>query len=278
MTPALFPSFRTVHASLVRALREQGQVVAAPRWQGVDVSAHEGMRTVELLDRSFCVDLGARPFPEDLGALRADVRPNLPWADDHFAERVGGEPLNPGEEWKRWPWGNKADAFRADGGQFTHTYQERYWPRWAGLTADGRLDDATRRRPQLRGVRYPYGDLGGLVVQLARDPLTRQAYLPIWFPEDTGVAHGGRVPCSLGYHLLLRDDALRITYYIRSCDLVRHFRDDCYLTVRLLLWTLDRLRELTPAWRDVRPGRFTMHIASLHAFVADRDRGLLKDE
>ena len=66
-----------------------------------------------------------------------------------------------------------------------------------------------------------YGDLDDVVTLLTNDPLTRQAFLPMWFPEDTGVVHGTRVPCSLGYHFMQRDGRLSITYYIRSCDIVR---------------------------------------------------------
>jgi hypothetical protein len=58
---------------------------------------------------------------------------------------------------------------------------------------------------------------------------------------------------------------------MRSCDFVRHFRDDVYLTIRLLLWVLDRCRERSPEeWVDVTPGTFRMHITSLHMFVPDR--------
>jgi hypothetical protein len=59
---------------------------------------------------------------------------------------------------------------------------------------------------------------------------------------------------------------------MRSCDFIRHFRDDVYLTIRLLLWVLDRLREVdNENWKDVSPGTFRMHITSLHMFKQDRE-------
>jgi hypothetical protein len=112
---------------------------------------------------------------------------------------------------------------------------------------------------------------------MRRDPLTRQAYLPIFFPEDTGVGDGGRKPCTLGYQFIVRDDKLHIYYPMRSCDLLRHFRDDCYLTVRLAIWVLEQLRfslleadkESKAFWANVQLGSLAMHMTSLHCFIGD---------
>jgi thymidylate synthase len=121
-----------------------------------------------------------------------------------------------------------------------------------------------------RGIRYEYGDLNDVVEMLATEPDTRQAYLPIFFPEDTGMRNPTRKPCTLGYHFILRHGYFHITYYMRSCDFYRHFRDDCYLTVRLHLWVLDRLRKADPAtWGNVKLGFYIMHITSLHMFTND---------
>jgi hypothetical protein len=58
---------------------------------------------------------------------------------------------------------------------------------------------------------------------------------------------------------------------MRSCDFVRHFRDDVYLTIRLLLWVLEECRKQDAGgWGIVTPGTFRMHITSLHMFVPDR--------
>jgi hypothetical protein len=69
---------------------------------------------------------------------------------------------------------------------------------------------------------------------------------------------------------MLSDHSLDIAYHLRSCDLVHHFRDDIYLTIRLALWMLDRLRERDlSTWSSIGPGTFAMHIANLHCFVND---------
>jgi thymidylate synthase len=93
--------------------------------------------------------------------------------------------------------------------------------------------------------------------------------LPVWFPEDTGVVHGKRVPCTLGYHFWMRNNQLSIFYPIRSCDWMRHARDDVYLTVRLLLWVLDQVRTIDSSWKAVKPGELSMWIGNLHLFIND---------
>lgn len=253
---------------------KSGHWVEGTHWQSVDVSSRPEMITLETTFFDFTVQIKS----ENLQRLALDIRPNLPWADDHFLERVSGEPLNPGEQWANWPWGNRADSFRDDEGQFSHSYMERYWPKYSGLNSDGRFEtpmilDGVPIKilefPSRWGIRYRYGDLNDVIDLLQREPLTRQAYLPIWFPEDTGVTHRERVPCTLGYHFLVRHGVIHQHYVIRSCDLVRHFQDDIYLSVRLQLWILDQLRKRDDKWKDIKPGLFKMSIGSLHLFKND---------
>lgn len=242
------------------------QVVHPPKWQSIDVSKKPEAEMREILNVYLSIEC-----PSTVEELQQQIKPNLPWADDHFIqERVSGLPLNPGETWKTWPWGLSADKFRTEGEQFSHTYAERYWPKQAGLFPGGKPPLSIPALINgIRGIRYKYGDLWDVVNLLRREPLTRQAYLPVWFPEDTGVSHGERVPCSLGYHWLLRGTSLHTAYYIRSCDIVRHFRDDLYLTARLTLWMIDQLRTADPLWRLVKPGSFNFHCVSMHSFVND---------
>ena len=249
--------------------------VKPTRWQGVDVSTNPAAKMREDLHVSMQFDMAG----EALNFYSMAIQPNMPWADNHFMERVCGYPINPGIEWANWSHGVNAEKSLDHHGMFNHNYMERYWPRHAGYlfkTRDSTTFLLSSQRvpadsmPVRRGLRHEYGDLGGLVRDLANEPDTRQAYLPVWFPEDTGDAHKGRKPCTLGYHFIMRKGRLDVTYYLRSCDLANHFRDDVYLTVRLLLWVLDECRKLNPeVWNSVQPGKFTMHITSLHMFVND---------
>lgn len=278
---------------------QQATPVHTQRWQGGDISKRPEMVSYELLNWNCNISLrGLTPDynSENLDTWRALIEPNLPWADDHFLERVGGEPLNPGVQWANWPWASSAEKHQVEGAKFNHTYMERFWPKWAGMSGGGRIEprsryvrprdarvypdhpdyfmgvpdgNGTRNEPH-KGIYHPYGDLQSLVELLAHEPDTRQAWIPLFFPEDTGMGDGGRKPCTLGYQFIMRDQQLSVYYPLRSCDFVRHFRDDIYMAIRLLLWVLDRCREINPqVWADVTPGYYAMHATSLHIFKND---------
>jgi thymidylate synthase len=248
-----------------RDLLLEAPEVDVGKWHAMDVKGIPNLVTQEL----HCFFHTHIPRTME-GAQRA-FEPNLPWAEDQFQERVSGYPSNPGETYKAWPWQSKMEEHVAP--VFSHTYMERYWPKMANGGAD---TNGIKYGDPHEGIRYPYGDLSDVVALLAREPYTRQAYLPVWFPEDTGGVHGGRLPCSLGYHFLLREGKLNCTYFIRSCDFVRHFRDDIYLTARLTQWVAAHCEALTEKWEGVRPGDLTFHCPSLH--IMKGDRGKLKLE
>lgn len=253
------------------ALKTRSVVVEPTRWQSMDVSKRKEATTHEVLNYTLSCPLSGVDTVEK---LQEEVNPNLPWAEDHFLERVGGMPLNPGEQWAKWPWGNSANSFRAesvsqpDGSRasgFSHTYMERIWPKFAGHLGQQSRTAAVGHH----GIRYGYGDLTDVIEHLGKHPDSRQAYLPIWFPEDTGKTDV-RVPCTLGYHFIQRHGFLHLTYYIRSCDAYRHFRDDVYLTVRLGQHVLTSLQAKdSTTWRGVKLGMFTMHMVSFHCFIND---------
>lgn len=225
-------------------------------WQGQQDGAGK-FSTREIQNLFFEI---AMPWP--LPILQQTIQPNLPWADEHFAERVGGKPLNPPPSAQNWPFAQAGHAdHTGEDGKFSHTYPERYWPKY-------REPD---RRPDDRhwGIRYQFGDLNDLVDVLVNDPATRQAYLPVWFPEDIYAATNGyRVPCTLGYHFMVRRGRIHVTYLIRACDFLRHFRDDVYMTIRLAQWVREQLDQ---AGIYVELGNLTMHVMSMHVFEKDMD-------
>lgn len=261
------------------------------RWQSQDVSARPEMRTHELWNVHIEYHMPRTPQ-----ALVYHVKPNLPWAEDHFQERVSGEPLNPPPSNEWWPFAQRGNAaHKGDGVKFSHTYPERFWPKYTGTKvlrpgylpngeyeyrADGiyNVDGFAAIKMELpaeayehklrKGVRFDYGDLSDVVDLLKRDPFTRQAYLPVWFPEDTGAVHGERVPCSLGYHFVRNGSQLDCNYFMRSCDYFRHFRDDVYLAVRLTEWVMDKISQADEWYPTL--GRLNMFISNLHCFAGDK--------
>ena len=237
-------------------LKDHGYVVKTEKWQGID--SPDDMW--EVMNHSFQFFI-----PHTIGELVNEVKPNLPWADDHFGERIGGLPLNPPPSHEWWPYSQKNNEQFGGNTKFSHTYPERIWPKFASEEPNSKLS----------GIRFDYGDLSDVVNLLEKEPFTRQAFLPIWFPEDTGVVHKERVPCTIGYQFMRRGNHFHMVYYIRSCDYIRHFRDDVYMACRKLMWILDIMKERNPdSWSDVTPGYFAMHITSLHCF--NSERGVLK--
>lgn len=230
------------------AALHSSHVVDVGEWQAIQGDIPQA-KTIEVQDVSFAYAIPGN----DLGQLQKEMEPNLPWAEDHFMERVSGIPHNPPPSSAWWPFATaNNEAFKSDE-QFSHTYPERIWPKWAGQHVQA-----------AEGIRYQWGDLDDVVKLLRERPGTRQAYLPIWFPEDTGAVEGQRVPCTLGYHLLVRDGRLKVVYYIRSCDFYRHFRDDAYMAARLGQWVAEQI--------GVKADKLVMHISSLHVFEVERDK------
>jgi len=281
-----FSTFNEAIAHATAALMSRGVEVDAGSWQGYETKGKPDLVTIELMNLAFECPIEVQTGIGDIFELRdlprvlaEQIQPNLPWADDHFDERVSRIPSNPGEEYKNWPWwsGQEQVSMVAEGQRpiFSHTYQERFWPTCAGSDHPEVIADEVGFNV---GIRYIYGDLDDVVSLLAKNPFTRQATFPIFFPEDTGAIHGGRIPCTLHYHFLLRDGRLNLWYPIRSCDLVRHFRDDVYLACRLLIWVIQELQERElrgdspQLWFGVRPGTLFFTAYSFHVHKGDLHR------
>ena len=241
-----------------RFLGPEAKKLVSNKWQGL--SNGKGFNMIEIFDSVIRTQI-----PSSMEALQEFCQPDLPWAENHFQERISGEPTNPGNTYKDWPY-YREDDYRK-GGKFTHTYQERFWPKEANR-------DRLHLWEQNRGIRFGLGDLNDVIIHLSINPDSRQAYLPIWFPEDTGVLHGGRVPCTLGYLFNIRDGFLHCSYFLRSCDYIRHFKNDVYMAGRLMQHILDKLKERTEIvkgmdFNKVKIGYLKMVIDSFHIFETD---------
>lgn len=259
---------------------KQVKMQKAGIWQGTD--SFKDLNMLVMRDVNFYLDCN-----QLFDKLIKNIKPNMEWCHVHFNERIGGNPLNPGESYKLWPYANlkEGDEFLKEN-LFDHTYMERFWPKFAGnvlgLKSDNEnWNEGTKEyfftdkpkpldgtHPSNIGIRFKYGDLNDVIKQLADNPLTRQAYLPIFFPEDTGSVGNLRVPCTLGYLFEIEENKINITYYIRSCDVYRHLRNDIYLAYLLLGYVNSELHKL----RDnqlYELGMLNMKIANLHLFEND---------
>jgi hypothetical protein len=242
---------------LIRDMLDGGKVDRG-EWQS-EIASKPELMTYEIPNALLEITV-----PSNIATAQLCAEPDLPWAEVHHLERVGGFPLNPAPSYVDWPWHSKTEAERhVAAGVFSHTYPERYWPK-----TDLDSSNPTGLR---HGVRYPYGDLMDVVNMLKDRPFTRQAYLPMFFPEDTGATEGQRIPCTLGYHFIRNGRQLDMNYFLRSCDITRHLHNDIYLAMRMLQWVCG---QLTNDYGLPAPGTLTLFVSNLHMFEADRWRYL----
>lgn len=235
-----YGAFRHAMRAMAEDMILLGQDVEVETWQGEEVKGRPDFMTRELLDYRFRMRI---PWTKD--EADRQIKPDQPWADAHFKERVSGIPMNPGSAYRTWPWHTaNPDRFLDEWGKFEVSYMERLWSHRG------------------EGIRYPTGSMQELLDLLQREPYTRKAYLPLFWPEDTG--RTGRTMCSLGYHFLRRHGQLHLWYDLRSCDVVRHLANDVYFAVRTLQWVLDQLN-----WEVITPGHLHFTAHSLHYHKGD---------
>lgn len=259
------------------ALVRQGNRVQAHQWQ----STTEVDPMKKVIEFEFCTVV--YNIPPDEPTAVVELKPNLPWAEEHFQERVSGVPLNPPPSHVRWPFAQGGNEKFTPDGKFSHSYPERLWSHDRHITgpinwrtippfnpaSEHMLETTSSGIADLQGI----ADLNNLVQLLADHPTTRQAFIPIWWPIDGKMAEKERVPCTIGYHFLLRDDMLHCHYFMRSCDAMRHLPDDLYMAARLTQWLCNQINDYweanngNPPWVD--PGVLAMQITSLHIFEGD---------
>ena len=83
----------TVHEAIEKAaldLYQNGEEVKPLKWQSVEVE-HP---MIEVTQRYLQMKM---PMNKDI--LQSQCKADQPWAEDHFQERVSGEPLNPGNQY-----------------------------------------------------------------------------------------------------------------------------------------------------------------------------------
>lgn len=218
-------------------LYHQGYEIQTDSWQGTN----NPPVFLEVLH----ADLVAQMY-HNITAASDGLDASQPWADAHFDERTGGIPLNPPPSHIMWL--KDTEKYMSKNQEaFSHSYPERMWA------------------PSMDGIRFKTGNLGDAVELLKKDPTTRQCYVPMWFPEDiTAANQGERVPCSFGWHFMLRGSYLHCSYHMRSCDVVRHLHNDLYFANRLTMWMIEK------ANLDADPGYLHFSSTSLHCFANDR--------
>jgi thymidylate synthase len=225
----VFHDFIEAKGELARDLQELGTNVFAG-YQSKDVdkmdeAAVAALTTKELTNYGYVV----------LSPQRRDLHPSQPWAGLEWRDRLEGilgSPSNPGHAWqeRREIW----EPLREADGGFSYTYSERFF---------------------MARTRH-------VIEELKAHPTTRQAYISIWNPQiDTPRLGKRRVPCSLGYQVMIRDDMVHLTYHMRSSDFATHFDNDVWLALSFQEWVAANTTQAT--------GSFTHVLGSLHVYAKE---------
>ena len=214
-------------SELYREVWEMGHIVHPHSMQNKVVKDDDNFSTKEITNYSYCL---TTLFKEDYLFL-ADPRAKA-WCDAEFTERVSNTYVNPGEAWKLRPhiW----TEFLNKNGQFDYAYNYRI-----------------------------SHSINQVIKELKRNPDSRQAIISIWDLTYDPQGMGGefRVPCSMYYQILIRDEKVNIIYNQRSADMVTHFGNDVYLAWQMMLHIAIALQRNT--------GYLFHNIGSLHAYKKD---------
>jgi len=219
-----FNNIHEMYYEVQRDLKEMGIKYVSETVQDQKVNKN----TLEL--HSYAYSLTS--FEGQMALIRElDINPN--WLETELADRttLGLEYKNPG-----YAFGERIDfwnQFIRDG-VFAYTYAERLHPQIPHVLRELRLRSNTR-----------------------------QAVLTMYDQHQDIMNFGGRdrIPCSMYYQLLYRNDKLHMNYTMRSCDFIKFFIADVILARGLQIWFCNQLK--------CNSGTFTHFIGSLHAFEED---------
>jgi len=215
-----------------RDLFEMGTRYQSSTVQDQQVGDDPNFQTLELTGYDYMLTDFDDKNLEDMVKYNGKI--NTAWLYNENQERLyglAGESLNPGLAWRSNSefWGKFIRN-----GVFSYSYAERM-------------------QEQL-----PY-----VIRELQNKPNTRQAVMTMYDKHNDMLHWGGRdrVPCSLTYQFLLREDKLVLIYNQRSCDFVKFFSSDVWLTTLLLKHVASKIGK--------EPGQFIHFLGSLHAFAGD---------
>ena len=188
-----------------RELKVSGITVPVKHYQNQELTG-ENQNTKELIGVNFVISKPWLKKREMLDFLFKDEAQKIEdYCIQEIKDRVDRRGLNPGNSYKiRMDLWQKLMS-KKDGDKFDYTYSER-------INYVRQLDNA--------------------IAALKDDIHSRRAMIMVFRPEDTQESMGyqTRIPCSVSYQFLIRNNKLMVIYYIRSNDYFKHFAIDIWLT------------------------------------------------
>ena len=225
-----------------RELKVSGITVPVKHYQNKELTG-DSQKTKELIGVNFTI---SKPYLGRREMLDFIFKEDAPRIEEYcrveFEDRINREGLNPGNSylvrldlWQQF-------MSRSDNGKFDYTYSER--------------------------IHGYYPQLDNAIAALKDDINSRRAMVMIFQPMDTMQSAGfaTRIPCSISYQFLIRNNRLIIIYYTRSNDYFNHFAIDIWLAAELQSYMVTQLSSFYP---DLKPGQLEYFAGSLHAYHDD---------
>lgn len=226
-----------------RELKINGITIPVKHYQNIQLSGEDQL-TKELIGVNFIINkpwLNKREmlefiFPDEIDKMEK-------YCIQEFEDRINRSGLNPGNSYKirldLWQSLMSKDVIN----KFDYTYSER--------------------------INYKK-QLDNVISTLKEDINSRQAMIMIFRPDDMEKTGGNtRIPCSISYQFLIRNNRLHIIYYIRSNDYFKHFAIDIYLTNSMQMYIVEQLK---PYYNNLQCGTLNYYAGSLHAYNEDLKR------
>ena len=224
-----------------RELKVSGITVPVKHYQNKELVG-DNQNTKELLGVNFIISKPSLKKRDMLEFLFKEDADNIEkYCEQEILDRVNREGLNPGNSYKirldLW----QSLMSKKDGEKFDYTYSER-------INYHTQLDNA--------------------ISALKDDIHTRRAMIMIFKPEDTDESTGfaTRIPCSISYQFLIRNNKLMLIYYIRSNDYFKHFAIDIWLANAMQEYVVEQLKDTYP---NLKVGSLNYYCGSFHAYNED---------
>lgn len=234
----IFRNCKEAALELERELYQCGLTVPVNHYQNKQLEGKDKY-TKEIMGVQICISRpleGRREMLEH--SFKEDADRIEKYCIQEFKDRISPVPLNPGESYKIRQDIWQTLKSNTDNTIFDYTYSERLYDKWQHV-----------------------------INALKEDKHSRQALMEVFSPEDLK-KHGGftRIPCSICYQYLIRNNQLHCIYTMRSNDLIQHCFIDIWLAAESIRYLVDQLKETYP---ELTTGKLYYQAGSLHAYSFD---------
>lgn len=233
----IFKNCEDMIKEMDRELLIQGITVPIKHYQNKRLSGNDQL-TKELMGVSFIVSKPLEKRNKMIEFIFKDESNKIiSYCHQEFKDRISKEPLNPGNSykirkdlWQKFMVNNET--------KFDYTYSERISWQWESI-----------------------------INTLKEDKHTRQAVMQIFNTGDIERTGGDtRIPCSVDYSFLIRNDRLYLIYHMRSNDYFAHFPIDIYLAAEAIKFLVKKLKR---SYTELKTGSLIYFCNSLHAYQWD---------